>query len=377
MAKKTRKKSRWLGFWAFCLVFALLFGVGLIYGLDWLNGQLVLMEEKNIAKENARPELALDAYLAQLDADYVADRLLDDLYTQVDSRLQSREEARAAVLDALGDGIGCQVRFTSAEKQTYTLYSKTTIDGKFPQIGSFTIAPTGQAVHGYSPWGFVEDSFNMDFLLGKPAQITVPQDCTVWWGSKQLPGDCVTESGIGYEALSKFPKGLPLPTKTTYAAGPVLGELTLQVKDKTGSPVTIDENTDWNPFIHNCSASQEEQLKGLIRAFLKDYVLYTSTSVDIVPHYQQVITHMVPGGELAKRMRLAQDGLQWVALEPDKLQDIQYHHLIDLGEGRFICDISYEVTTLGQKEGVRLITPVQLIFTTVRGELKLENMIFY
>lgn len=377
MAKKTRKKSRWLGFWAFCLLFALLFGIGLIYGLDWLSGQLVLMEEKNTAKENARPELALDAYLARLDADYVADRLLDELYAQVDSRLQTREEARGAVLDALKDGIGYQVRFTSGEKQTYTLYSKTTIDGKFPQIGSFTIAPTGEAVHGFSPWGFVEDSFNMDFLLGNSVQITVPQDCTVWWGSKCLPSDCITESGIGYETLAKFPKDLPLPTKTTYAAGPVLGQITLEVRDEAGSPVTIDENTDWNRFIHNCSASQESQLKGLIQSFLKDYVLYTSSCENIGGHYSQVITHMVSGGELAKRMRLAQDGLQWVSPEPDRLKDIQYHHLIDLGEGRFICDVSYEVTTLGQQEGVRLITPVQLIYTTVKGELKLENMIFY
>ncbi len=377
MAKKTRKKSRWLGFWVFCLVFALLFSIGTFYALEWLEGQLQLIQAQNDAKDNARPELAKDAYLAQLDADYVADHLLDDLYAQVDSRLQSREEARAVVLKELSQGIGCQVSFTSADKQIFTLYSKNPIEGKYPQIGSFTIAPNGQTVHGYTPWGFVEDSFNMDYLLGEPAQITVPHTCTVWWGNKLLPTDCITESGIGYEVLAKFPKGLNLPTKTTYSAGPVLGQITLQARDGAGNPVLLDENTDWTQFIHNCTPEQEAQLTKLIQAFLKDYVLFTSSSTNIYANYRQVITHMVPNGELANRMRMAQDGLQWIYPYPDTLLGTQYHHMIDLGDGSFICDISYTVKTLGRQGNIELTTPIQLIFVPVDGTLKLKDLILY
>ncbi len=271
---KIRRKSRWLGFWVFCLAFALVFFGGTVFALDKLEGYLVELEAQNTAKEAARPELARDAYLEKLDADYVASQVAD-LYTQVDSHIQSPQECRAVVLAELSQGIGYKLSFTSADKQTYTLYSKRLVEGKYRQVGEFTIAPQGTDSHGYTPWAVVEEYYNMDYLLTPGISYTIPEDYTLWVNGKQLGLGSVQETRIPYEALAHFPQELPLPTRTSYATGCTLGAVAVEIRDPQGAAVALDTE-NWDRVLNNCAQADAQRITSLTDSFLADYVRFTS-----------------------------------------------------------------------------------------------------
>ncbi len=373
MAVKNRKRP-WRRFWSFSLVFALLFALLTAAGLGILSHYLKEMEATNAAKEASRPEVARDAYMEALTVSYVLNRL-EDLYAQVDSGLQTEAEARAAVQESLSQGFGCKLSFSSAEKQTYLVYSKNMVEGKYPQIGSFTIAPKGDTVLGYTQWVLAEESFHMDWML-KSFTLTVPHSCTVWFSDRQLDSRYISGEEP-YEALRHQPQGLGLPAKTVYTAGPVLGEEPLTVRDSSGNPVVIDETTNWSAFLNNCTAEQEGVLKEFTRNFLERYIVYTSSSANVTRNLAKLRQYILEGSDLSSRMGKAADGLQWTKTLPDELMDMQYHYLLALEDGRFLCDLSYVVRIHGENGDTEQTISVQLLLTPTDAGLKAETMTFY
>lgn len=375
-----KKKSRWLGFWIFVLVLALVFLAATVFLMNQLSDYLERMDAKNVARENARAELAVEAYMARLDGDYVADRL-SGLYTQADTTVQSEAEFRALVKGELSDGIGCKMTFTSADKRTYALYSKRAEEeGKYRQIGEFSIAPNGEPQYGYAPWGIVEESFNMDYLLTQGITVTVPSDYTVWVGGVRLSEDYLVETGIDYPALNPLKSltpALPLPTKVTYRTNTSLGEVSVEIRDTQGNPVTIDENTDYNQFLHNCTAQQEEEIQALMNEFMGHYIRFSSTSVNCRENYKKVITYMVPDSPLTDRMFKMQDGLQWTDPYEDKILSLTYNHIIALSDGRYVCDLTYVVNVIGDWDSLEETTHSQIVLVPVNGQLKVESIVNY
>ncbi|MGM9601185.1 MAG: hypothetical protein ACI3W5_06345 [Faecousia sp.] len=375
-----RKKSRWLGFWIFCLVLALVFMAVTIFLLNKFSGYLEQMDAKNTARENAQPELAIDAYLAGLDGDYVADRL-DELYAQVDGNVQSEEELRALVKSELDDGIGYKLTFTSADKRTYALYSKKPIgDGQFRQIGEFSIAPNGEPQYGYAPWGMAEEYFNMDYLLTQGVTVTVPSDFTVWVDGVCLSEDYLVETGIEYPVLNPLKSltpALSLPTKVTYRTNTSLGEVSVEIRDRQGSPVTIDENTDWNQFLHNCTPEQEADIQALMNEFMGHYIRFNSTRENCEANCRKVVTYMVPGGQLSDRMYKMLDGLSWTDPYEDEILSITYNHILALSDGRYVCDMTYVVNVIGTRDSVEETTHSQIVLVPVNGQLKVESIVNY
>lgn len=372
----TKRKSKWMGFWVFCLVFALLLSGATIFVLHKVEDALIDLEAKNNAKENARPELARDAYLAALDSAHVAENL-QSLYAQVDSRVQSQAQCEAVVRQALSQGIGHKVSFTSSEKQSFVLYSLADEDGKHRQIGEFSITPQGESSYGYTPWGLAGESFNMDYLLCEGTSVTVPQGYSVWVNGNRLGEDCIVEKDIGYEELKDMPEGLPLPTKVKYAYGMTLGPVSMEIRSPQGDVVTIDESTDWNRFLSGGTESQQAQIKSLVHEFLSSYVHFSSTKEGIWNNYHKVISYVVPNGDLQKRLYKATDGLQWIGTAADKLLESTTNRILALSDGRYVCDVTYLVRVNGRNGVTQQSTNVYIVLTEVQGELKVESLTIY
>ena len=66
MANK-QHKSRWKGFWVISLLLALAFLILIAVVMGKFSDYLQNMDDKNAARENARSELAVDAYMAKID----------------------------------------------------------------------------------------------------------------------------------------------------------------------------------------------------------------------------------------------------------------------------------------------------------------------
>ncbi len=461
---KRSERSRWQGFWVFCLALALVVLVATAFTLEKLNTYLVDMEKKALAEAAARPELVLDAYTSQLDSAYVMARL-DSLYAMVDSRVQSREDCQAILENILAEGLGYRLDLPKKDSERYLIYTNALEDGKHRQVGEFTITVQGQDSYGNNLWGLESEWFNMDYLLRPGFSLTVPSDLTVLVNGKPLDESCVTQSGIPYESLENFPADVALPTKTTYTLGITLGDVALalqdahgntlpintatdwsasveallqpgfaitvpsdhtvwvngqqlgeeaiakkdvpfeglehlsqlaqlptktiytlgstlgpvavEIRDPQGKVVTIDENTDWNRFIDNCPEDVRTQATQLTDRFLKDYIRFTSTSQNIMDHYYTVIGYMVPKGDLAKRMQLALDGLQWVDPYEDELVALDYNHILLLSDGRLLCDATYTVNMISRKGELEETVNTMFLYRNIDGQWKLEELLPY
>lgn len=376
----TKKKSSWKGFWLLCAALALLFVlVGAVLASKF-NGYLQKLDDKNTARKNARSELAVENYIAGLSEEYIADRL-GGLYAQADSLLQSREEFCALISAEIRGGIGYKVSFTSAEKRTYALYLKTAeADGRHRQIGEVIIEPGGTPTYGYTPWVVTGEHFDMGYLLTPSQEITAPSGCSLWVNGKRLGQEYVTQSGIGYPALDPLKSLTPapeLPTLTTYRFGPFLGDVEVQLLDAAGNPVSIPESGDWNAYLPEYPQAEAQQVQNLVAEYIEKYVTLGSSKRNRDAHYEAVLAYIVPGGPLEQRLDNMRGGAQWADEYPDEFVRVAFNRLIPLDDGRCVCDITYVVNVIGDKESSQEITHCQIVLLPVDGTLKVESMVNY
>lgn len=376
----TKIKSRWKGFWVLFAAIALVFGLTGAFLMHKFSGYLQKMDDKNNARENARPELAVETYIAGLSGEHIADRL-ESLYAQTDGALQSREDFRALISAELSGGIGYKVVFTSAGKRTYALYLKAPeADGRHRQIGELNIEPKGESRCGYAPWVVTGEHFDMSYLLTPGQEFTVPHNCSVWVGGKLLDQAYVAQDGIDYPALAPV-KGitppLNLPTLTVYRVGPLLGNVSVEIRDPAGNPVSIPENGDWNAFLPLCPEAEAEPLQTLVTEYMGHYVIFGSNKRDRDKHYETVISYVVRGGDLEQRLRNMRGGVQWTDDYPDQLVSLAFNRIIALEDGRYVCDITYVVNVAGSKDSFEETTHCQIVLLSVDGDLKVESMVNY
>ncbi len=359
------KKRRWifpllLGLYALAVLVAAAFGLDFFW--DYID-----------AYEQSRPYHAVDAYMEKLTADYVCDRSAD-LIDQIDHHVQSKEACRQVIKNALAEGF---TYFKKSNESTATRTVYILRSGK-RDIGRFEIAQQGEAVHGFTPWEPVSDSFDLSFLLTDPVSVTVPHDSLVYVNGSLLTDQYITEDDIPYTPLKEYYSQYTLPHMCTYSAGPFLSEPTIQITDPKGDPRTFNENTDMNQFLDNCTPEEIADLKVITDSFIGRYVDFTScTDNDSYGNYNRLKVYMVPNGALAARLYGALDGLYWVSDRHAKVAGIDIHHFVNLGQDRYLCDLTYRVDTRTYQGAVQTSSNVKIIFLNTADGLKAESMVSY
>lgn len=365
MIDSVKTKNRWLGFTIFILFYIVVF-------LGTIVGGMIFLWDYMDAYERSRPYHALDAYMAKLDGEYVCDQSAE-LIAGIDHGIQTAEECRQVIQNALRGGISYAKKVSECTdtRLVYVLRS----GGKV--IGEMEMTPQGEAVHGFTPWAVTADSFDLSFLLTGTVSATVPSQCSVYVNGKPLGDEYITETGIQYPALAEYYADYIPPYQVRYQAGPCLGEISIQVKDPQGNDLVIDENTDLTPLMENCTEDEMTLIEAFLDTYFSRYVRFTSTSTDREANYRNLVACMVPNGTLAKRMKQAIDGLKYANLTPDKLVSISRNWCVNLGGGRYLCDVTYVVDVSGHAGVVSKTNNVKLILLQTEDGLKAESMLSY
>ena len=360
---KGKKRSR-LGFPIAMLVYALVVLIVAAVGLDHLWSFLDNYEQ-------SRPHVALDAYMAQLDKEYVADRS-EDLIDSIDHSVQTEEQCRQVILDALSDKFTCAKKSKESTEDTYVYALRC---GK-QVIGTMTMTRTGETLGKFTAWEIASDSFDLSFLKTDAISITVPSEFSVYSLGNKLGASHITQSGIPYPLLENFYADYDLPTMVTYTAGPFLGSGSLTVEDTAGQAVTIDSDTDMDQFADNCTEQEISALDSAAQGFIQSYVDFTScTGNDTMGNYNRLKQHMVTGGELAKRMYEAIVGLYWVTDRHATVRTLDIHHFVRLSDDRWLCNLTYVVDTTDFAGSIEAASTLNLIFLQTEDGLKAESMI--
>lgn len=325
------------------------------------------------AYEASRPANCIDAYAEELTAEKIADSSAG-LIAQVDHNLQSEEACRQVILDALSGGITYAKKTSECtdDRMVYVLRSGSHI------IGSVTMNTTEVDDFGFAHWQIAEETFDLSFLLGGEVSVTVPAEFAVLVNGNPLDSSYITEDGIRYEALESFYDDYTLPTMVTYAAGPFLGTVTTEVVTASSEPIVIDDTTDYDSFLGNCSEADQQRLAKFADRFLARYVAFTgSAHKSSENNYAKLLPYVVLGSDLHKRMSMALDGLSWAQSNGDVLVSITYNRFISIGDGKYICDATYEVDTSGREGIVRTTSNVRFVIVDIPGGPRVEMLTSY
>ena len=365
MAKNPKKKGH--GFLIFMVLYAVLF-LGLTY---WGLGKLWDFMD---AYEVSRPENTIVAYMEQLTPDHICDGSAA-LIGQIDHHIQSEEECQAVIKDAVSGGVSYAKKTSECTdtKIVYVLRSA----GKV--IGKVVLEPQGEERYGFTPWAVTEDSFDLSFLLTGTVSATAPHNYTVSVNGNALTEDYATETGIQYSLLEEFyDRYEGLPYQVSYTAGPCLGQISLQVTDPEGDPVTIDENTDFNAFLANCSADELAQLEEFNKDFIKAYINFlTSTRDNRTANHKALKAYLLTGSDLATRVKNAVDGLLFGQSKSDKLVELTVNHAVKISDDRYMLDVTYVVDTKGRQGVVQTTNNAQYVVVQTEEGLKAEMLLSY
>ena len=360
--KKGIKHPLLLGMGIYAIVFLAAAALGLRVFWDFIG-----------AYEASRPENTIDAYVSQLEGEEIAEGC-GELVAMVDHDLQTEEECRQVILEAVSGGVTYAKKTSEStdSRMVYALRCGSRV------IGTVTLGTVSTDEFGFSQWEVEQTEFDLSYLLEQPAAVTVPGEFTVAVNGRTLDEGYITESGIAYEVLEAFYDDYQLPTMVTYEAGPFLGDVDVEILAPGGESVVMDENTDYGSFLDNCSEDDKRRLAAFADQFLARYVAFTgSAHKSSENNYAKLLPYVVMGSDLHKRMSMALDGLSWAQSNGDRLISITYNHFISIGDGRYICDASYEVDTSGREGVVRTTNYVRFVIVDMAGGPRVEMLTSY
>lgn len=310
--------------------------------------------------EKSMPEPVIDKYMDTLSADLWEEGLAETM-ASMEHPFQTDEECKAVVLEMLNGEIN-YVRTTSNEPDTnaYTLRCGSSSFGKVyltkdtSKKATFTVLDREvQLPWDLRPWLVYKQEFDLTGLYTS-VQVTVPSYYSVQVNGTTLTEEHIVESGIPFDSLKNFYSVNPnLPTKCTYRADKIIGQLSPVVLDENGAEYVIDTNRDDSQFIKSCSQEKMVRLNEFCAPFTELYLKYSSGIMggNSYNGYAALQGYVMPGGDLDSRLYAALDGLSWAHTNAFRLDSYQLVDAIDLGAGFYVCDIVAETTSITQGSG--------------------------
>ena len=361
-----KKRKKW-GFPVFMILYALVVLGAAAWGLSKFWDYME-------AYEGSRIKNTIDAYMEQVSPQYVCDRS-GDLIGSIDHNLQSEDACRQVILDFLSGGI-TYARKSAECTDTRTVY---VLRSGGRVIGEVELIPQGEPQHGFTPWAVSRDSFDLSFLVGETASITVDHSMQVYAGDVLLDKRYISETGLHYEAVEDFYGELELPYKLTYTAGPILGDTVLHAVDAEGKTVEIGSEADLDSYLNNCGEGVHAELDAFNKDFIDRYVRYLTSRRDNRQHnYDQLMPLLADGSSLEERVRNAYEGLEFGQSQSDTIVTFHSNYIIDLGNDKYLCDITYEVDSLGRDGQLhRSVNNVRLFLVRNDDGLKAERLLTY
>lgn len=360
--KKKRKSHFLLGMFLYAVVFLGLTYWGLTEFWDFIE-----------AYELSRPVYAVDGYIDQLTADEIYDNS-PALTEQLNYDLQSEETCRNLVAQVLCEEFryARKASASSDNTQVYVLSS-----GDF-EIGTITIAAQSPDEYGFTPWKVTETDFDLTALLQDPVSMTIPGAYTLSVNGTALNEEYITASGMTFEALEPFNRSYETPTMVTYTAGPFLGEPVLTVTDTAGNPVTVTEAEMPEFYLNNCSEAVKAELDDFIQVFIEHYIAFSgSANRAAQENYHKLMQYVSPDSTLKDRLYASIEGLEFAKSRGDVLVGMTMHRYVDIGNGYYLCDVTYLVDTTGREGVVQTTTNMKIIVTRTNNGLLVDAMSGY
>ncbi len=353
------RRSLLLAMMIYALVFVLL-----------LIGALFLFTNYLSDYENSRPANVVRLYHRTM-SDEDIDRLSDDLISGLNTQIVNEEKCREYIRALVATAEVIKSRDDSNDEQiVYLLRSGDRT------LGKLVLRPEEKSRYGFTHYSVTPEDFDFSYLRHQQ-QFTVPEGWTIRCNGKALGADRIVSADGQYRVLEEFydDAEYPLPHLITYDTGLYMLDLNVQYFDPQGREVAQPSE---DLFANNCSEAEVAAVTGLAYQFVDAYIAYSSNSnQNTAGNYYRLVSLIVEGSTLQKRMRYAVDGLSWASSMGDELQSIDFHHVMNLGSGYYLCDLTYYNNTIGRKGLVTTENNLKLILVGSTDSLLVTAMSSY
>ena len=350
------------------------FGLGLLIYV-WIllilgGAALFVLQDFLSAYEASQPRYFVEEYEGSLreQPPEAACKALDD----IDSRILTEEEKEAWVGETLS-----QVSLSkdaSLSREDHQVYRVKGADGAV--LGSVSFEPVEQGRYSLPVWGVKEEEFDFSAFY-RSEEITVPADYRVFLGEYPLDKRCITEDKIPYAALEEcYLHYEGLPTMVRYETPLFVGDPALRVQDAEGKELTEEELNE-DAFLDRCSPEIREKAEEFVPKFIDLYVLYSADIKESYQYYYFQLRPLVqPDSQLYVRLRMAFEGLGYTATKSVSLDQVEINRLTDLGQDRYLADVSYATTVTGSDGPIPMQDHVLLVLIDNDGTL-LADALYY
>ena len=218
------------------------------------------------------------------------------------------------------------------------------------------------------------EDFDFSFLLKDDcAPITVPTDYKVYCNGYLLDSAYLIDDNIKFDYVKDYyDMGYTLPYLCTYKIGEYISEIEVKVFDETGSPTeAYNDNVQEEYLSRYCDEGKKSEITKFIKAFLEKYVAFTGSSKwNYITNYNDLESYMVKGSDLQIRTYNTMDSLMFGTYRNNKITKIDIRKILDLGNGQYMCDLTYFVDCWGTSGFVNTENIIRLIVQDTEDGIK-------
>lgn len=360
MTNRKKKRSpfaRGLLIYALALAAAGLAALALLYGaLD--------------AYEASRPGSGVKAYLRDIGENGPTEACLAAL-PELDESLKSREENISALQSLLAGAAYKKAPDLSTQARwAYRL----SLDGQ--PVGVIYLEQSGKSTFGFSPWQVCLEEYALSPLLKKVA-LSLPEGYVPTFNGQKLDARCIVDHAAEYETLSQYYDDMDgLPRMCRWESGAYIGAGEIQVLDRSGMPLPEESLTEAF-YLDNCDKSEKSRAEEFSRELIARYLAFgANVDKNYYANYSRLMELVVPESQLHMRIR-ASEGLGYSNTRSCELLSLTLNLCTDLGDGRYLADISYVAEIQGSAEPVETESQARLIMEEQNGVLLASAMSNY
>ena len=349
----TNKKKKLSPFSRGLLIYALVLATAGLAALALLYGALD-------AYEASRPEIGVKAYLSDIEENGPTAACLAAL-PALDENLKSREENIAALQSLLaGAAYKKAPGLSTQERCAYQL----SLDSQ--PFGVIYLKQSEKSSFGFAPWQVCLEEYEFSPLL-KKVDISLPEGYIPTFNGQKLDGRCITDHTLKYEMLSQYYDDMDgLPRLCRWETGAYIGAGEVRVLDRSGNQLPEESLTEAF-YLSNCNESQKSRIEEFSRAFIDRYLAFgANVDKNYYANYSRLMELVIPESQLHLRMR-ASEGLGYSNTRSCQLISLTLNLCTNLGDGRYLADISYVAEIQGTAEPIEMESYVHLVMEEQNG----------
>lgn len=329
------QKKRMSGFARGMLLYVVLFVIVAALGLSFFYKFIDNYEK-------TRPNRVMESFLSSLDDEQI-ERMSSGFVAGLNAEFCDIDSVKALVADRVANATF--VKKMAECTDTKTVYILRDEDGEFGRV-ELTLGEN--TFHGLlANWQPTAGELDFSDCLSE-LELTVPSGYSVELNGVPLNESYMADDSVEYELLEEFYEDFDLPHMVKYHVDGLIGDPEVTVKDEAGNTLDETQLTE-DYYLDNCTDAEKTRLDAFIEPYINAYVTFTSGANHMAGvNYNNLAPMIEAGSDLQFRVQQAIGAMGFASSRGDEIKAITVNKYCALGNGYYLCDVTYDVATIGQ-----------------------------